>query len=110
MFKKIIFLNQGDISLSKVGLKSLYIGVFTTGSFPIITLETFETPSVSRINLISLSVILSTLPDAGLNFISGSKDLENDKEYSSNPENTERIVRKEKLAIARTKTEKTEII
>ena len=28
MFKNIIFLNQRDINLSKVGLKSLYIGVF----------------------------------------------------------------------------------
>ena len=42
--------------------------------------------------------------------MSGSKDLENDNEYSSSPENTERIVRKEKLAIDRTKTENMEII
>ena len=42
--------------------------------------------------------------------MSGSKDLENDIEYSSRPENTDRIVKKEKLAMDRTKTEKIEII
>ena len=42
--------------------------------------------------------------------MSGSKDLENDNEYSSRPENTERIVKKEKLVMDRTKTEKIEII
>ncbi len=36
MFKKIIFLKQGNISLSKVGLKSLYIGVFLLPSAPVI--------------------------------------------------------------------------
>ena len=58
----------------------------------------------------SFSVILSAWPVIGFNFMSGSKDLENDNEYSSRPENTERIVRKEKLAMDRTKTEKIEII
>ena len=42
--------------------------------------------------------------------MSGSKDLENDNEYSSRPENTDRIDKKEKLAMDRTNTEKTEII
>ena len=36
MFKNIIFLNQWDINLNKVGLKSLYIGVFLLPSAPVI--------------------------------------------------------------------------
>ena len=37
-------------------------------------------------------------------------DLENEREYSSSPENTDKMVKKEKLAIERTKTEKIEIM
>ena len=58
----------------------------------------------------SFSVILSVSPLFGFNFMSGSKDLENDNEYSSRPEITDRLVQKEKLAMDRTKTEKIEII
>ena len=36
MFKNIIFLNKNDINLNKVGLKSLYIGVFLLPSAPVI--------------------------------------------------------------------------
>ena len=36
MFKNIIFLNQRDINLNKIGLKSLYLGVFLLPSAPVI--------------------------------------------------------------------------
>ena len=58
----------------------------------------------------SFSVILSLFPDIDLNLRSGSNDLENEREYSSKPENTDNMVKKEKLAIESTKTEKREII
>ncbi len=58
----------------------------------------------------SFSVISSLFPTPDLNLISGSNDLENEREYSSSPENTDKMVKKEKLAIESTKTEKIEII
>tara|TARA_A100000164_G_scaffold174991_1_gene155370 strand:- start:458 stop:586 length:129 start_codon:yes stop_codon:yes gene_type:complete len=42
--------------------------------------------------------------------MSGSNDLENEREYSSRPENTDKMVKKEKLDIESTKTEKIEIM
>ena len=58
----------------------------------------------------SFSVISSLFPAKDLNLMSGSNDLENEREYSSSPENTDKMVKKEKLAIESTKTEKIEII
>ena len=58
----------------------------------------------------SFSVISSLFPTPDFNLISGSNDLEKEREYSSSPENTDKTVKKEKLAIESTKTEKIEII
>ena len=58
----------------------------------------------------SFSVISSLFPIPDLNLISGSNDLENEREYSSSPENTDKMVKKEKLDTESTKTEKIEIM
>ena len=58
----------------------------------------------------SFSVISSLFPNPDLNLMSGSNDLENEREYSSSPENTDKMVKKEKLDTESTKTEKIEIM
>ena len=58
----------------------------------------------------SFSGISSLFPTPDFNLISGSNGLEKERKYSSSPENADKTVKKEKLAIESTKTEKIEII
>tara|TARA_B100001175_G_C19197062_1_gene489492 strand:+ start:352 stop:570 length:219 start_codon:yes stop_codon:yes gene_type:complete len=64
---------------------------------------------INKTESISL-VKFKYIPLRGSILISGSKDFEKLRLYSSRPEKTERIVRKEKYAMDKTKIEKLEII
>tara|TARA_B100001057_G_scaffold29860_1_gene27195 strand:+ start:563 stop:748 length:186 start_codon:yes stop_codon:yes gene_type:complete len=57
-----------------------------------------------------LFVKVKYIPTIGSILMSGSNDFEKLRLYSSRPEKTERIVRKEKYAIDKTKIENLEIV